>query len=78
MGYVQKELAEPSQVVKGMIIGSDNSLRIKRALVVTMNIEFFKYQISFKLIKQYQMREVGEIERIMCNLVKLNTLSGLS
>lgn len=51
MGYVQKELAEPSQVVKGMIIGSDNSLKIKRALVLTMNIEFFKYQISFKLIK---------------------------
>jgi restriction system protein len=51
MGYVQEELAEPSQVVKGVIIGSDNDLRIKRALVVTRNIEFFKYQISFKLIK---------------------------
>jgi restriction system protein len=51
MGYVQEELAEPSQVVKGVIIGSDNDLRIKRALVVTKNIEFFKYQISFKLIK---------------------------
>lgn len=51
MGYVQEELAEPSQVVKGVIIGSDNDLRIKRALVVTKNIEFFKYQISFKLVK---------------------------
>jgi len=51
MGYVQEELAEANQVVKGVIIGSDDDLRIKRALVVTRNIEFFKYQISFKLIK---------------------------
>jgi restriction system protein len=51
MGYVQEELAESNQIVKGVIIGSDNDLRIKRALVVTRNIEFFKYQISFKLIK---------------------------
>jgi restriction system protein len=51
MGYVQEELAEANQIVKGVIIGSDNDLRIKRALVVTKNIEFFKYQISFKLVK---------------------------
>ena len=51
MGYVQEELAESNQIVKGVIIGSDNDLRIKRALVVTRNIEFFKYQISFKLLK---------------------------
>lgn len=49
MGYVLEELAEPGQIVKGVIIGSDNDLRIKRALAVTKNIEFFKYQISFKL-----------------------------
>lgn len=36
---------------KGVIIRSDIDLRIKIALVVTKNIEFFKYQISFKLVK---------------------------
>jgi restriction system protein len=51
MGFVKEELAEPGQIVKGVIIGSDDDLRIKRALSVTNNIEFFKYQISFKLFK---------------------------
>ena len=51
MGFVKEELAESGQIVKGVIIGSDDDLRIRRALSVTSNIEFFKYQISFKLFK---------------------------
>ena len=35
--------------VKGIIIGADDDLRIKRALSVTTNIEFFKYEVKFKL-----------------------------
>lgn len=51
MGYVKDELAEPNQVVKGIIIGSEDDNKIRRALSVTVNIEFYRYQISFKLIK---------------------------
>lgn len=51
MGFVKEELAEPGQKVKGVIIGLEDDIRIKRALSVTQNIEFYKYKISFKLIK---------------------------
>ena len=52
MGYVQEELAEPDQEVKGVIIALEDDLRIRRALKVTRNIEFYRYQVSFKLLKQ--------------------------
>lgn len=51
MGFVQSELATPSQTVKGIIIGLDDDLRIKRALSVASNIEFYRYELSFKLTK---------------------------
>jgi restriction system protein len=51
MGYVKEELAESNQNVKGIIIGLEDDLRIKRALSVTNNIEFYRYQVSFKLYK---------------------------
>ncbi|MHB1236297.1 MAG: endonuclease NucS domain-containing protein [Gallionella sp.] len=51
MGFVLQELAEPGQKVKGVIIAQEDDQRIKRALAVTPNIEFFRYQISFKLLK---------------------------
>lgn len=51
MGYVQQELAEKGQLVKGIIIGLEDDLRIRRALSVTKNIEFYRYQVSFKLFK---------------------------
>ncbi len=51
MGYVKEELAESNQEVKGIIIGLDDDLRIKRALSVTNNIEFYRYQVNFKLLK---------------------------
>lgn len=51
MGFVQSELATPSQTVKGIIIGLDDDLRIRRALSVTSNIEFYRYELSFKLTK---------------------------
>ena len=47
MGFVKEELAEEGQVVKGVIIGSEDDLRIRRALSVTTNIEFFKYPSCF-------------------------------
>jgi restriction system protein len=48
MGYVQEELAEKGQAVKGIIIALEDDLRIRRALSVTKNIEFYRYQVSFK------------------------------
>ena len=51
MCYVKEELAEPHQSVKGIIIGLDDDIRIKRALAVTTNIEFFKYKVNFQLFK---------------------------
>ena len=51
MGFVKDELAETNQEVKGVIIGLEDDVRIKRALSVTTNIEFYRYQVSFKLFK---------------------------
>ena len=51
MGYVKEELAEPNQEIKGIIIALEDDIRIRRALSVTNNIEFYRYQVSFKLFK---------------------------
>ena len=51
MGYVLEELAEHNQTVKGVIIALDDDIRIRRALAVVNNIEFYRYQVSFKLFK---------------------------
>lgn len=51
MGYVKDELAEDNQIVKGVIIALEDDNKLKRALSVTNNIEFYKYQVSFKLFK---------------------------
>ena len=51
MGYVLEELAEENQTVKGAIIAQEDDIRIRRALLVAKNIQFFRYQISFKLFK---------------------------
>lgn len=51
MGFVKEELAEDDQTVKGVIIALDDDLKIKRALSVAVNIEFFRYKVSFSLVK---------------------------
>lgn len=51
MGYVQEELADEGQTVSGIIIALEDDQRIRRALTMTTNIEFYRYQISFKLVK---------------------------
>lgn len=51
MGYVSEELAEKGQVVRGVIIALEDDLKIRRALAVAPNITFYKYQVSFKLLK---------------------------
>lgn len=51
MGYVKEELAETDQTVKGVIIALEDDQKIRRALAVTPSIDFYRYQISFKLLK---------------------------
>jgi len=51
MGYVKEELAESNQYVHGVIIALEDDIKIKRALAVASNIEFYRYQVSFKLYK---------------------------
>jgi len=51
MGYVQETLLEDFQQVKGIIIALEDDLRIRRALSVANNIEFYRYKINFKLFK---------------------------
>jgi restriction system protein len=51
MGYLQEELAEDGQVVRGVIIALEDDQRIRRALKMAPNISFYRYEISFKLVK---------------------------
>lgn len=52
MGYVKEELAEEGQIVKGVVIALEDDIRLRRALSVTQNIEFYTYKINFKLEKK--------------------------
>lgn len=51
MGFVVEELAEDNQNVRGVIIALEDHLSIKRALAVAKNIDFYRYQVNFKLFK---------------------------
>jgi restriction system protein len=51
MSYVQDELAEDHQQVRGIIIALEDDQRIRRALKLVPTVEFFRYQINFRLIK---------------------------
>jgi restriction system protein len=50
MGYVLDVLAEPGQDVRGVIIAMEDDLRLRRALKVAPNIEFYRYEVSFKMV----------------------------
>jgi len=51
MSFVQEELIEPGQTVHGVIIAHEDDQRIRRALAMTRNIQFYRYKVSFKLVK---------------------------
>ena len=53
MGYVKDELIEEGQSVRGMIIGFEGDTKLRRALSVTSNIEFYRYSIDFELIRGF-------------------------
>lgn len=49
MGYIN-ELDE-TKTVRGIIIGTDDDQRFRRAISMVPNIEFYKYEVNFKLTK---------------------------
>jgi restriction system protein len=51
MGFVKDMLAEDGQNVRGIIIALEDDVRIRRALSVAQNIEFFRYEVTFRLSK---------------------------
>lgn len=51
MSYVQDILAENGQTVHGIIIALKDDQKIRRALAMVRNIQFYRYKISFKLVK---------------------------
>ena len=51
MGYVAEVLAEPGQTVQGVIIAHDDDVKIRRALSVVPHIAFYRYLVTFKLVK---------------------------
>jgi restriction system protein len=49
MGYVREELAEPHQVVEGVIIALEDDLALRRALSIVPGVSFYRYQVNFTL-----------------------------
>ena len=52
MGYVTECVAEEDQIVKGVIIALEEDQKIKFALKVAPNIDFYRYQVKFDLIQE--------------------------
>lgn len=52
MGYAKEELAEDNQSVRGVIIAFEDDVKIRRALSVAPNIDFYTYKIYFNLEKK--------------------------
>jgi restriction system protein len=51
MGFVKDELLEPGQNVRGVIIALEDDTRLRRAISIVPSVEFYRYQVSFKLVK---------------------------
>jgi restriction system protein len=51
MGYVKEQIAEPNQIVEGAIIALDDDQKLRWTLLAAPNVSFYRYQVSFKLIK---------------------------
>ncbi len=51
MGFIKDEFLEDDQKVRGVIIALENDIKVKRALSVTSDIDFYQYKINFDLVK---------------------------
>jgi restriction system protein len=51
MGYVKEQIAEADQTVEGAIIALEDDQKLRLALSMVPSIRFFRYQVSFRLLK---------------------------
>jgi restriction system protein len=51
MGFIKEQVAEADQIVEGAIIALDDDQKLRWALLAVPSISFYRYQISFKLVK---------------------------
>ncbi|MCZ6558847.1 MAG: hypothetical protein O7A69_13900, partial [SAR324 cluster bacterium] len=51
MGFVKEQVAEDDQTVEGAIIALDEDPKMRWALISVPSISFYRYQISFNLVK---------------------------
>ncbi len=51
MGAITKTLLEGEQTVKGVIIAFEEDEEIKNALVMSDKIDYYRYELDFKLYK---------------------------
>lgn len=51
MGFIKDEIAEVDQEVLGAIIAFEDDKKLQRALSSVSSISFYRYQVSFKLVK---------------------------
>lgn len=49
MGFVKNQLAVNGETVRGAVIALEDDLRLRNALSMVDSIEFYRYQIDFKL-----------------------------
>jgi restriction system protein len=51
MGFVKEQIAEEDQLVEGVIIALEDDQKMRWALLSVPSISFYRYEISFKLVK---------------------------
>ena len=51
MGYVKEQIAEDDQTVEGVIIALEDDQKMRWALTSVPIVTFYRYQISFKLVR---------------------------
>jgi len=51
MDYVVEVIADPDQTVRGIVIALDDDKKLRRALAMLSNVEFYSYKVDFKLVK---------------------------
>lgn len=51
MGFVKDQIAEANQSVEGVIIALEDDPKLRWALMAVPGISFYRYQVSFKLMK---------------------------
>ena len=51
IGFAKKQIADADQTVVGAIIALEDDEKMRWALLAVPSISFYRYQVSFKLLK---------------------------